>query len=145
MQVIWFIVVSGHLINFCLVPDYQLVIICSSEQETKSQIATAFDKFRVKGAPRCPRPEEVLAYFKNEYFKAPPTSMVHFGKHEIEWISAAEAAENHFQTDSRYVSKRFQRSNQIYRRFQNYAATTVKIYGVQFAMDCRQSNRIFVF
>jgi len=32
-----------------------------------------------------------------------------------------------------------------YHHFQKYATTTDKIHGVLFAMDCHQSNRIFVF
>ncbi|KAK3715936.1 hypothetical protein QZH41_016501 [Actinostola sp. cb2023] len=87
---------NGNLYNST---DYQLVVICSSEQETRSHMATALDKYQVKGTPRCPRPYEVLLHLKN-LFKAPPTKTVHFGNHEIDWIPAAEV-ENRQGNDSR--------------------------------------------
>jgi len=51
-------------------------------------------------------------------------------------LNVAEGLKLHRKWSKLYLS---------YQRFQNCAATTDKIYGVQFAMDCRQSNRIFVF
>lgn len=76
-------------------------MICSSEQETKSHLATSFEKYRNKGAPRCPRPKEVLTYLQRN-FKAPPIVKVHYGKHEIDWIPAADVEAQKSDKDDRY-------------------------------------------
>ena len=71
---------------FCYFSDYGLVIICSCENEDRSNVVAALDQYRV-AAPPCPSPDDLKIYLKDQ-FHAPPSQDGYVGGSKITWTTA---------------------------------------------------------
>ncbi|XP_022806308.1 E3 ubiquitin-protein ligase rnf213-alpha-like [Stylophora pistillata] len=65
---------------------YGLVIICSCENEDRSNVVAALDQYRV-AAPPCPSPDDLKIYLKDQ-FHAPPSQDGYVGGSKITWTTA---------------------------------------------------------
>jgi len=67
-------------------PDYGLVVICSSENEDRATIVAALDQYRV-AAPPCPSPNDLKSYLKDQ-FRSPPSQYGYINSSKITWKTA---------------------------------------------------------